>query len=814
MEIKDFTIKTTRASYARFGASLRPWVAVLEVLAALLLLGGVVLVMFGYPIGWVAISVAILPAMMSEWYHAGLVQLAPTKKPQSISDILDGDVLGLLGDRPSPYDIAQATARVTAGHFFSVRFGLSGNFLQQLVSTNPDDTQAVWEEALRLKQTFNSPTITAGMLTVALVRQLPEEVSLLAHLQLDDDDVLKGIEWQQNIDKLVEHHSSQPKHPGGIGRDLTFGWIPMLSRYGRNLSENLNGTIGQVDLEAHVDALEQLVHSFEKHNGSMALVGPTGVGKTEIVYALAERLMNPPESLPDSLKFHQVFLLDASSLVSAAPGRGELEALVSNILGEAYAAKNIVVALDNAHLFFEEGVGSVDISTVLLPILQAGRLPIVLTIDEQRFLQISERNPELAHALNRINVGQATSEETMRVMQDQLVHIEYRNHVTYMYQALKEAYRLSERYVYDLAMPGRALKLLESSAQYSELGLVTAKSVQQAVEKTLNVKISAVDDDAERDKLLNMEALIHERMIGQSKAVSVVSDALRRARAGVRNQARPIGTFLFLGPTGVGKTELAKSLAAVYFGDESQIIRMDMNEFVMSSDVSRLIADGAKDPGSLTASVMKQPFSVILLDEIEKAHSSVLTTLLQLLDEGILRDENNREVSFRDAIVIATSNAGADRIREYIDRGYSLEQFETKLVDELIDSNIFHPEFLNRFDEIIVFSPLSKDELMQVVDIILVGVNKTLANQKVKVSVSEDAKKYLVDAAYDPRLGARPMRRVVQRAVENVAAKQVLSKSVEAGGTVEVSLDQVKEIVSSKKEADDIIASADQAKAE
>jgi ATP-dependent Clp protease ATP-binding subunit ClpA len=193
------------------------------------------------------------------------------------------------------------------------------------------------------------------------------------------------------------------------------------------------------------------------------------------------------------------------------------------------------------------------------------------------------------------------------------------------------------------------------------------------------------------------------------------------------------------------------------------------------------------------------------LDEIEKAHPNVLSTLLQMLDEGVLRDVKNREVSFRDAIIVTTSNAGADRIREYIDRGYNIEQFESKFVDELISSNQFKPEFLNRFDEIVMFRPLTKDELLQVVDLILVGVNKTLALQKISVNVTDDAKKYLVEAGYDPRLGARPMRRVVQRAVENTVAKQMLSNKVEAGSIIEISLEQVKQILESQTSAQQIV---------
>lgn len=557
--------------------------------------------------------------------------------------------------------------------------------------------------------------------------------------------------------------------------------------------------------EIRTETLSQLMGALNTEGASIALVGRDGVGKTELVYELAAKFMRPDASVPQNLWYQQMFMLDASRLVSMAGQKGGLENLVSTLLSEAYAAKNIIICFDNAELFFQDGVGAVDLTTMLLPVVEAGRLKIILTIDEQKFLQISKRTPALANALTRVLVQPTNELETMKVLEDHLPHIEYRKKVTYMYQALKEAYKLSQRYVYDVSMPGQAITLLEQAADYAENKLVTVQSVNRAIEQTTGVKTASASDESEREKLLNLEALIHERMIGQERAVSVVSDALRRARSGIRNQNRPVGTFLFLGPTGVGKTELAKSLAEVYFGGENNIIRLDMNEFVSVEDVSRLIADGADDPGSLTAQVMKQPFSVVLLDEIEKAHSSVLTTLLQLLDEGILRDVRGREVSFRDTVVIATSNANASRIQEYIQRGYSLQQFEETFINELLNSHIFHPEFLNRFDEMVVFGPLTKRQLLQVVDLILVGVNKNLIEQKITISVASDAKEYLVEAGYDPRLGARPMRRVVQRAVENTVAKLLLSGSVQPGSTVEITKEQVESILGSHQQAEAII---------
>ncbi|HEX7484468.1 MAG TPA: AAA family ATPase, partial [Candidatus Saccharimonadales bacterium] len=728
------------------------------------------------------------------------------KESKTIDDVLSSDILGQLSKKPTPREVATAVGRVQSGFFFSARFGVSARALQEMSPDDPAAMAAVWKEAQLVREQLGFEHINGSILVVALIRQFPERQGWLAHLQLDDDDLIRGVQWQQHIRDLVNEHS-RAKRTGGIARDWSFGYIPLLTRFGQNISEQLARSHSlSVDLEAHTKALDQMISTFgEAGRQNVALVGAAGAGKTTLVHAFAERLLDASSPLSDNLKFRQVIILDASALIAAAPGRGELENLIMQVLGEAYSAKNIIICLDNAQLFFEEGIGSVDLSNMLLPILEAGRLRLILTMDEQRYLQIGQRNAALMNALNRINVTPASKDETIAVMRDQLLITEFQRHVTYMYQSLEEAYRLSERYVHDLAMPGRAIKLMEAAAAYPEDGFVTAYSVQQAIEQTMNIKVALATGEEEREKLLHLEDHIHERMINQTRAVGVVSDALRRARAGVRNQNRPIGTFLFLGPTGVGKTELAKALADVYFGGEERIIRLDLNEYVRSEDVTRLIADGADDPMSLTAQAMKQPFSVVLLDEIEKAHPQVLTTLLQLLDEGILRDIKNREVSFRDAIIIATSNAGADRIREYIDRGYELEQFEKQFVDELISSNQFRPEFLNRFDEIVTFRPLSKEELVQVIDLILAGINKTMALQNITVHVADDAKLVLVDQGYDPRLGARPMRRVVQRAVENTVAKQMLSGTVAPGSVIEISREQVEQILGAQQQARAIV---------
>ena len=800
MDVKQlFNWHNRRAQLARYGRALKSWQLPLKLLVVALVILGVASLVVGFAFGWALLGFAALPAMVVQWYDDQLHRVPIDLQSRTIHARAETELLAHLPPDPTPKQLAFALMEVNGGLFFEVRFGIGGSFLKEVMSDSIDETALIFDEALRIAEEVDG-VVGAGCLILAMIRQIPAKDTLLGHLQLSDDDLLRGVKWYHHLVKLIDGKHTR-HHKGGIGRDWSFGWIPQLMYFGTNISQA--GTMAREGVR--VEELTQLISSLDGEGGTIALVGRDGVGKSELVYQLASKLIEPDSTIPKGLWYQQVFMLDASRILSATAERGKLENLVSTLLGEAYAAKNIILCLDNAELFFSDGVGSVDLTSILLPIIEAGRMRMIMTIDEQRFLEIGKRNPAIVTALHRISIQPTDELDTLKVLEDQILLIEHKRRVTFMYQALREAYRLSQRYIYDVSMPGQAIVLLNQAAEYSNQGLVSAQSVSQALEKTVGVKTATASDDTERETLLNLESLIHQRRIGQERAVQVVSDALRRARSGVRNVNRPVGTFLFLGPTGVGKTELAKSLAAVYFGGEQNMIRLDMNEFVSPNDVARLIADGADDPSSLTAQVMKQPFSVVLLDEIEKAHSSVLTTLLQLLDEGILRDSRNREVSFRDTIVIATSNAGADRIQEYVQRGYTLQQFEETFIDELIGSHIFHPEFLNRFDEMVVFSPLNKTELLQVVDLILADINKGLAEQKITVSVEPDAKEYLVQAGYDPRLGARPMRRVVQRAVENTVAKLLLSHQVMPGGVVTITKDQVESILATNARANEII---------
>lgn len=806
MNSLSYNYNSPRAKKARFSLLLDNEILrkVLWVAAAIAILAwGWLLFMASNAVGNLLLIIPGVIGTLLFWHMGELTNLEPSdsiKTTGDISTVLDRKVLGKLPPEVSPLAIAEIMSKLPGGFFYGSRYGASKGMLKQS-SPDPITSSLVWQTALQLSIQSDQTIISQAAVVAGLVLAIPAHDLMLAELRVDGQDIAEGVSWYAHIDKVIAYHS-QKRNFGGIGRDLSFGWAPLLGRVGYNLSESIqNGGLLQRVTDGHIDDINQIMHLMSQSGRRNAvLVGDVGVGKTTLAYAFAQKLIEEKNTIPKALQYHQVVTLDAANLIANAKGRGQLEELLIRVFNEVIAAKNVILFLDEAQLFLKDGTGTVDLSSLLLPVIEGGGLRIILSLTEQEWLRLSQTNPGLAQLMNRIAVKPLPEHDVFQVMEDQVLMLESQNRVVYMHQALKEAYRLSDRYIHEQVFPGKAIKLLEAAAGFPEQDVfITAQSVQQAVEKSFDVKVQTANTVEEKHTLLNLEDKIHERMINQTRAVKLVSDSLRRARAGVRNENKPIGTFLFLGPTGVGKTELSKALASVYFGGESRMVRVDLNEYSRPSDTSRLLAVGAADPYSLCAQIAKQPFSVVLLDEIEKAHPNVLNLLLQMLDEGVLRDSANKPISFKDSIIIATSNAGAEKIRAHIDKGEQLEDFEDNFIQELISSNIFRPEFLNRFDETVLFRPLTQTELLQVVDLLLITINKTLAGRKVSVALTDDAKQLLVETGYDPRLGARPLRRVVQRAVENIVAQRLLSGAAQPGQTIQLGVAELKEALSLRK---------------
>ncbi len=724
-------------------------------------------------------GLALVCLCLRTWLKADIGNLGAAKlgTTSALEKLLPADILTFYKAQMTVPQFWEKLSKTGPAGFMMVRFGLPPDIVTASLANTNLTLDALWDEAAARAQAAGLDELSTAAILAAFFHLCEPLGKLLTASKLELTDLDEGIAW---IGRLEAYQRAETPNYGGIARDWAAGFTPNLSHFGQNISHQIELAGKGFGLQERTNQLDALVTGLDSANGSVVLIGEPGIGKTALMYGLADRLLQGKTA--GNLAHHQIFSLNASLILSQQQGAGAIEKIVLQLLGEAVQAGNIVLALDEAQLFFGQGTGAVNLSQVLLPVLQGRSLKLVLAVTPGDWQKLKSTNSALTSLLTPIVLIEPSEKDTIRLLADRALTLEGGGLNT-TYRALGEAYRLAGRYLQDEAYPGKALKLLEAAFNYPDGPLITATSVQRAVESQMGVKVQSATAD-ESDILLNLEDRIHQRMINQSRAVSVVAAALRRARAGVANPKRPIGSFLFLGPTGVGKTELARSLAATYFGAEKNMIRLDMSEYQQVSDVSRLLASGAENSDGLLSKVRQQPFSVVLFDEIEKAHPNILNLFLQLFDEGNLTDADNKATSFKDAIVIATSNAGADEIRKHIEAGEALESFEEAFTNDLINSGQFKPELINRFDEVVLFRPLNEAELQQVVQLMVNEVNHTLEPQKIIVVLTPAAAQILVQEGYDPRLGARPMRRMVQRRVEDAVAGQILRGQAAAGDTI------------------------------
>ncbi len=606
----------------------------------------------------------------------------------------------------------------------------------------------------------------------------------------------------------------------------------LLGEYGINITQMARD--GEVDpvvgRDSEIKRLIEILNRRTKNNP--VLIGEPGVGKTAVVEGLAQKIVDG--DVPQKLMDKEVIRLDVASLVQGTGIRGQFEERIQKLIEEIKQAENVILFIDEVHEIVGAGAagdGNMDAGNILKPALARGELQMVgaTTLNEYRII---EKDAALERRLQPVRVDEPSVEETIRILKGLQPRYEDYHHVKYTDEAIAAAATLSNRYIQDRFLPDKAIDLLdetgskknltiqivdpktiekklqeaeeqkqaasreedfEKAAYYrdqinklqkmkerqiseEETPVITEKDMEQIVEERTNIPVGELKEK-EQTQLKNLADDLKAKVIGQDEAIDKVAKAIRRNRVGLGKQNRPIGSFLFVGPTGVGKTELAKQLAYEMFGSEESMIRFDMSEYMEKHSVSKLIGSppgyvGYEEAGQLTEKVRRNPYSLILLDEVEKAHPDVLHMFLQILDDGRLTDAQGRTVSFKDTLIIMTSNAGTGKVEANVGFGAAREGITRSVLNQL--NNYFTPEFLNRFDGIIEFKALSKENLLSIVSLMLHDVNQTLSHQKLHIDVPQDVQEKLVDLGYSATMGARPLRRTIQDQIEDGIAEYYL----------------------------------------
>ncbi|MEK7586322.1 MAG: AAA family ATPase [Patescibacteria group bacterium] len=572
----------------------------------------------------------------------------------------------------------------------------------------------------------------------------------------------------------------------GLAKDWSYGDAYLLNRYGRDLNREAVNTLRQVISTARdeeVRALETVLGRSREANA--ILVGQTAEDRLSVLLDLAAKIKSG--KVVPALEHKRLFFFDPEALLAIKSGQG-LEAEIIKILNEAMQAGNIILALDNFASFIEATKKeNVNLISLLDPYLASARLQFIALATVAEYHQQIEIVPALLNRLEKVSVNSVDRTRLNQIAMQTASRLEKRSHVFFTYPGLMELASASEQYFANEPALDKTIDLLVeiiSWAEANEQLAITRDTALQFISQKTKIPLGEASSD-ERQRLLNVENILHERIVGQNLAIDALGKALRRARTGLRNPKRPIGSFLFLGPTGVGKTETAKALGAFFFNDESAMHRLDMSEYQAGDALAKLIGTFTdKKPGVLATMIRERPYGVLLLDEFEKTTPEVLNLFLQILDEGFFSDMNGERVNARNLLIVATSNAGSDLIWQLVKNGVPLKNAEAELVNHLVEKQIFKPELLNRFDSVIIFQPLLTDDLTRVAKLQLERLVKRLKEQGITLKVDDKIIAVVATSGANQNFGARPMARFIQDHLESAISKKLLTKEIASGATI------------------------------
>ncbi|MBI2020793.1 ATP-dependent Clp protease ATP-binding subunit [Candidatus Daviesbacteria bacterium] len=640
----------------------------------------------------------------------------------------------------------------------------------QIPNFEISDIDSLGQNAYEMAKKNGAPYITAAHFFVTTLKELPNIDQYLLKFELTMEDFektltfldLKRDSWRK---VWIWEEDFTIHHLKGVNR----GWLgvptPSLDLISQDLTKEA-ASKGFADFIRNNNVVSEIINILSQKTGrNVVIVGPAGSGKSALVKHLAKQIVKG--DAPAAMATKRLVLLDLVKLLSGINSQGELADRVKNIFDEVSFAENVIIVIEEIHeLGLGEAGAQYNLYSLMEPYLESDAFQFMATTEVENYSRILEKNSSFARLFIKVELPPATEDDSLKILQDRAIITERKEKIKITYLALKTAVNLAARFIHDRVLPDSAISVVKEAQTQAMAGWVKKDTIRRVIEQRSKIPMVEVGN-VDKGRLLNLESEIHNIFIGQEQAVKLVSDTLRRSVTGLREGNRPIGSFLFVGPTGVGKTELAKTLAKVYFKNEGAFIRFDMSEYQSAESVSRLIG-GSETEGQLTEAVRNRPYALLLLDEFEKADPKILTLFLQVLEDGRLTDSAGRTVDFTNTIIIATSNAASLTIAKGLESGQTLEQLDKPVNDELLQ--IFKPELINRFDDVVLFRPLNQQELQ------LVEFDDQL--------VSELARR-----GYDPVLGARPLRRLIQDTLEANLSRMILENKLNKGQTFNAGVD-------------------------